>query len=196
MATTAATTDATLTMPAFAPAKVGLLPILMAVLLSTFVALGAVGGGAWWLLRSGKLNLGGAAGAAAASSAHVTKPEAEASAVLPLSHVLALDPMVVNLSDAGGRSFLRASISLRLAKDAKPKGEKEEPAKGDKADAGASAALRDTTLGVLGAQTSDMLLAAGGLDALKKKLRASYALKNTDMHVLEVYVTDFLVQRG
>ena len=56
--------------------------------------------------------------------------------------------------------------------------------------------MRDTTLGVLGEQTSDALLAQGGLDALKKKLRETYALQNRETHVLDVYVTDFLVQRG
>lgn len=194
MATSTAT-DTNLTAPASAPAKVGLLPILMAVLLSTVFALAAVAGGAWWLIKSGKLSSVAAAGGSAAE--HPAKTAEQHPAELPPSHVLALDPMVVNLSDAGGRSFLRASISLRIANEVKPKGEKEEPpAKGDKADAGASAALRDTTLAVLGAQTSDGLLATGGLDALKKKLRESYALQNTETHVLDVYVTDFLVQRG
>lgn len=191
MATSAATSDLTPTVPASASAKVGLLPILMAVLLSTMVASATVAGGAWYLLKSGKLGP-----SAATTSERSAKTGEQGTPLMPPSHVLALDPMVVNLVDASGRSFLRASISLRIANELKLKAEKEDAGKGDKADNGASAALRDTTLAVLGAQNSDALLAAGGLEALKKKLRESYALQNTETHVLDVYVTDFLVQRG
>ena len=122
--------------------------------------------------------------------------DAASGEALPVSHVVALEPMVVNLSDAGARSYLRASISLRVADEAKSKGKERKEGKADKPDPAVSAALRDTTLSVLGAQTSEILLAPGGLDALKKCLRQTYALENRDTHVLDVYVTDFLVQRG
>ncbi len=192
---TASTEAAT---PAAPPAKVGLLPILLAVVLSTVVALGAVGGVGFWLFKSGKLTPVAAAGAPAADKKKDAGSTEQMPGELPPSHVLALDPMVVNLSDPGGRSYLRASISLRIADEVLPKGEKkkEEGAKGDKPDPGVSAALRDTTLAVLGEQTSDALLQAGGLDALKKKMRETYAIQNRETHVLDVYVTDFLVQRG
>lgn len=187
------------TTPAAPAAKVGLVPILMAVVLSTVVALAAVGGVGYYLIKSGKLSPVAAAGApaAAAEKAKATAAAEQEPEELPASHVLALDPMVVNLSDAGGRSYLRASISLRIAEELPKKGEKKkEEGKPDKPDPGVSAALRDTTLAVLGEQTSDVLLASGGLDALKKKLRQTYALDNRETHVLDVYVTDFLVQRG
>ncbi len=184
--------------PAAPAAKVGLVPILIAVVLSTVVALAAVGGVGYYLVKSGKLSPVAAAGAPAAAKAEKPASSTDPSdPELPPSHVLALDPMVVNLSDAGGRSYLRASISLRIAEAPLAKGEKKkEEGKADKPDPGVSAALRDTTLAVLGEQTSDTLLATGGLDALKKKLRQTYALDNRETHVLDVYVTDFLVQRG
>ena len=184
--------------PAAPAAKVGLMPILMAVVLSTVVALAAVGGVGYYLVKSGKLSTVAAAGAPAAGAEKAKAAAAEQEPEdLPPSHVLALDPMVVNLSDAGGRSYLRASISLRLAEELPKKGEKKkEEGKPDKPDPGVSAALRDTTLAVLGEQTSDVLLATGGLETLKKKLRQTYALDNRETHVLDVYVTDFLVQRG
>lgn len=184
--------------PAAPAAKVGLVPILLAVVLSTVVALGAVGGVGYYLVKSGKLSTVAAAGSPAGAAAKAKEPTEDDAVELPPSHVLALEPMVVNLSDAGGRSYLRASISLRIAEAPLAKGEKkkEEGKKDDKPDPAVSAALRDTTLAVLGEQTADTLLATGGLDALKKKLRQTYALDNRETHVLDVYVTDFLVQRG
>ena len=104
--------------------------------------------------------------------------------------------MVVNLSDAGGRAYLRASISLRMAEEASGKAEKAEGKPDPAAVAGKTAALRDTTLSVLGAQTSDGLLGTGGVAGVKKQLRERYALDNPEVHVLDVYFTDFLVQRG
>ncbi len=173
------------------------MPILIAVVLSTVVALAAVGGVGFWLIKSGKLSSVAAAGAPAAGTAKAKTAAEQEPEELPPSHVLALDPMVVNLSDSNGRSYLRASISLRIAESIPAKGEKKkEEGKADKPDPGVSAALRDTTLAVLGEQSSDALLANGGLEALKKKLRQTYALDNRETHVLDVYVTDFLVQRG
>ncbi len=171
------------------------MPILIAVVLAVVLALGAVGGAGYWFVHSGKLAALMPASAAGGERAHV----AEAPAELPPSHILALEPMVVNLSDPGGRAFLRASISLRLQDEVKPKGdkaEKPEGGKGEKVESAANLALRDTTLTLLASQTSDTLLSSGGLEALKKKLRETYALQNTETHVLDVYVTDFLVQRG
>jgi len=172
-----------------APAKVGLSSILIAVLASTLCALLVVAGAGYWLLRSGKL-------AAAVSSSTKAHSVVDSSAELLPSHVLALEPMVVNLPDTGGRSYLRVSISLRVVDEPLTKGKKKPESKADKPDLASSAAFRDTTLRVLGSETADALLASGGLDALKKKLRQTYALENRELHVLDVYVTDFLVQRG
>ncbi len=174
----------------------GLGPLLIAVLASTLLSFAVVGGAVYWLLKSGKLASAVPLDkkSAAVTSSIEEAADAKGPEALPASHVLALEPMVVNLSDADGRSYLRASISLRVADEAKPKAKEE--SKADKPDVGASAALRDTTLSVLGAQTAGVLLASGGLDALKKKLRQTYALENRDTHVLDVYVTDLLVQRG
>ncbi len=198
MATTAVTPETVL--PAPAPAKVGLLPILIAVLLAVVVALGAVVGVGFWFVHSGrlaKLMPAAPGGAAVAEKAH---PAETAPDDLPPTHVLALEPLVVNLSDPGGRAYLRATISLRLQDEPKSEGKKAEKpeggAKGEKVETPANLSLRDTTLAVLSSQTSEQLLAAGGIDALKKHLRQVYALQNVDQHVIDVYVTDFLVQRG
>ena len=160
--------------------------VLVPVLLSTLITLGAVGGGVSWLLKSGRLGAA-AAGPAAASPAIIIAP--------PPTHVLALEPMIVNLADTGDRSYLRAAISLRIRDEEKPD-KKEEEKKDPKAVDGAAAALRDTTLTVLSSETSDSLLQPDSREILKKKLDEQYKLHNTDSRVLEIYFTEFLVQRG
>ncbi len=165
-----------------------MMSILIPVLLSTVVTLGAVGGGVYWLMKSGKL------GGAAAPSATGAAPPIEVIAPAA-SHVLALEPMIVNLADPGGRSYLRAAVSLRIRDEVDLKGKKEEAPKDPKAVDGAAAALRDTTLSVLSSETSDSLLAAGSRETLKKKLDEQYKLHNVETRVLEIYFTEFLVQR-
>ncbi|WP_419806625.1 flagellar basal body-associated FliL family protein [Terriglobus sp.] len=176
-------------------AKGGMLSMLLAGLLSSVIAAGAVLGAGTWLLHSGKL-MPPAAAAKGAAVAPAPSGDAVVKSELPPSKVMALEPMVVNLSDAGGRAYLRASISLRLAEETAGKAEKAEGKPDPAAAAGKTAALRDTTLSVLGAQTSDGLLGAGGVPNVKKLLRERYALDNPEVHVLDVYFTDFLVQRG
>ncbi len=170
------------------PAKVGLMSILIPVLLSTVLTLGVVGGGGFWLVKSGRL-----AAHAGAAAAEIPTPSTEL-AQSP-SHVLALEPMVVNLADAGGRSYLRAAVSLRIRDEELPAKKKEAPVD-PKAIDGAAAALRDTTLIVLSRETADTLLEPDGRELLKKKLDEQYKLHNMETRVLEIYFTDFLVQRG
>ena len=179
----------TLETSAPAPAKVGLVSILIPVLISTALTLAAVGGGVFWLLHSGKLG-SAAPGAATAQTIAPTVVIAP-----PASHVLALEPMIVNLSDPGGRSYLRAAVSLRLQDEAKLE-KKEEAPKDPKAVDGQAAALRDTTLAVLSSETSDTLLAPASREILKKQLEDEYKLHNPETRVLEIYFTEFLVQRG
>jgi flagellar FliL protein len=110
---------------------------------------------------------------------------------------VALEPLLVNLSDAGGSSYLRVAMTLRVAdvaekKGAKAKGEKD---KEEKSSDEAIAAVRDTVLTVLGRQTADDLLAADGKDHLKLALKAGFAEHNADLKVIDVFFTDFLVQR-
>ena len=172
-----------------------MLSTLMAGLLSSVLAAGAMLGAGVWLLHSGKLTPPAAGTKAAAQNASAA-PETSAKGEMPPSKVLPLDPMVVNLADVGGRAYLRASISLRMAEEGVAKGEKAEAKVDPVAAAGKAAPLRDTTLSVLSAQTSEGLLSAGGVANVKKQLRERYALDNPEVHVLDVYFTDFLVQRG
>jgi flagellar FliL protein len=110
---------------------------------------------------------------------------------------MVLEPLLVNLADAGGSSYLRVAMTLRVAdaaqgKDAKPK---EEKPKDDKENSDAVASVRDTMLTVLGRQTADRLLAADGKEQLKADLKTALAEHNSDLKVIDVFFTDFLVQR-
>lgn len=169
--------------PAPAAAKVPVVPLLIAVVAGAVIAILGVGGVAYYLARTGRLPMqpGGVA----------QKP----AAVLPVAtHAMVLEPLLVNLADAGGSSYLRVALTLRVTdvsggKSSKVKDEKSKGADED------VAAVRDTVLTVLGRQTADGLLADDGKDHLKAALRAALAEHNADMKVVDVFFTDFLVQR-
>jgi flagellar FliL protein len=166
------------------PAKFPIIPLLIAVVAGVLVTALGIGGVVYYLARTGKLPLhtGGVA---------VVKTEP----VVPITtHAIMLEPLLVNLADAGGASYLRVALTLRVAdatakKDAKPKEEKSKD--GDEA----VAAVRDTTLMVLGRQTADRLLAPDGKERLKAELKSALATHNTDLKVTDIFFTDFLVQR-
>jgi flagellar protein FliL len=166
-------------------AKFPLIPLLIAVVLGVVVATLGVGGVVYYLVRTGRLL--GREGAA-------RRAEAAAPAA---THAMVLDPLLVNLADAGGSSYLRIAMTLRVAdaaegKDAKPK---EEKPKEGKENSDAAASVRDTMLTVLGRQTADRLLAVDGKEELKAELKTALAEHNADLKVMDVFFTDFLVQR-
>ena len=166
-------------------AKFPLVPLLIAVVAGVLVAALGVGGVVYYLVRTGRLP--GREG-----SAHKTE------AALPVAtHSMVLEPLLVNLADTSGSSYLRVAITLRVAdatesKEAKPR---EEKPKEDKENSGDVAAVRDTMLTVLGRQTADRLLAVDGKDQLKAELKTALAEHNADLKVMDVFFTDFLVQR-
>ena len=168
-------------------AKPGLGAVLVPVLASTVLTLSVVGGAVFYLVHTGRLGAAVAASSAAPPAVIVVAP--------PASHVMALEPIIVNLSDAGGRSYLRAGVSLRI-KDEEKKEEKKEDKKDAKAVDAVGTELRDTTLAVLSRQTSDALLSTDGREQLKQELEREYKQRNAEIPVLEVFFTDFLVQRG
>ena len=138
----------------------------------------------YYLARAGQLPL-----------QHSGATAVRAEPIVPVAtHAIVLEPLLVNLADAGGDSYLRVALTLRVAdaaakKDAKPKEEKSKD--GDDA----VAAVRDTTLMVLGRQTADGLLATDGKEKLKAELKLALAKHNADLKVTDIFFTDFLVQR-
>jgi flagellar FliL protein len=168
-----------------ATAKFPVTPLLIAVAAGVVIATLGIGGGVYYLAHTGRLPM--QAGAA-------QKTEVFA---VGATHAMVLEPLLVNLADAGGSSYLRVALTLRVAdvvdkKGAKAEGEKN---KDDKGGDDGIAAVRDTVLTVLGRQTADGLLAADGKERLKTELKAALAEHNADLKVKDVFFTDFLVQR-
>jgi flagellar FliL protein len=165
-----------------APTKSSIVPLLIAVALGVLIGTSSVGVAGYYLMRSGKLSLQRGA---------ISKSEP----IIPvMGRALVLEPLLVNLADPGGGSYLRVALTLRVAdvpgkKDVEPNKEK---AKDSDA---VVAAVRDTVLAVLGRQTAEELLAPGGKEKLKAELKSSMAMHNSDLKVIDVFFTDFLVQR-
>jgi flagellar FliL protein len=163
--------------------KFPVIPLLVAVITGAAIAAAGAGGVVYYLARTGRLSM---------QSGTARKAEA----VLPVStHAMVLEPLLVNLGDAGGSSYLRVALTLRIA-DAGGKNAKAKDLKGgDKNTDEAVAAVRDTILTVLGRQTADGLLAVDGKEHLKVQLKTALAEHNADVTVLNIFFTDFLVQR-
>lgn len=167
-------------------ASLPLIPLMLTVLVAVLAAVGLCAGTAFWLIHSGRLPLVTGSGRSEAAS----KPAPA------LTHLVALDPLLVNLADQDGHGYLRVSLTLRLEDKPLAKGEKakeEAPAKG-KAPNEFEAAERDAALSVLGRQTSAVLLAESGKEDLKQQLKTAFAEHVPEVKVQEVLLTEFLVQ--
>jgi flagellar basal body-associated protein FliL len=101
---------------------------------------------------------------------------------------LPLESLVVNLADPTGNCFLRLGLNLGLGQEvvAEGKGKGVPPA---------TAQIRDTIISVLTRWQSDSLLAPDGKTKLKEELVKALRERLPEMGILEVYFTDFLVQR-
>jgi flagellar FliL protein len=181
----ASTSSATNPVPTPVAAKVPIVPLLIAVVLGVVLATLVVGAVVYYLAHTGRLPM-------------QREAAQKTGAIVPTTtHAVALEPLLVNLSDGGGSSYLRVSLTLRVADMADRKGATadNEKARADKGADDAVAAVRDTVLMVLGRQTADGLLAVDGKEHLKSELKAALSERNTDLKVKDVFFTDFLVQR-
>ena len=170
-------------------ASIPIVPLVMAVVVAVVVAVGGSGGALYYLVKSGKLPLGGAP-----QKVQVIEK------VAAKTHEIVLEPMLVNLPDEGGRAYLRISMTLSvedpppLGKDEKPKEEEKPPEKG-KVVIEHNAEIRDAALGVIGSETSDGLLAVDGKEKLKTKLKAAISERIPGLKIADLFFTEFLVQR-
>jgi flagellar protein FliL len=165
--------------------KFPIVSLFIAVVVGVVIAASGVGGAVYYLVRTGRLPI-----QQGATRRTVTVGPGT-------THAMALEPLLVNLTDGGGSSYLRIAMTLRVAdvpegKDSKAK---EDKPKEDKFTNDAVASVRDTTLTVLGRQTADSLLAVDGKERLKTDLKKAFAEHNADLKVMDVFFTDFLVQR-
>jgi flagellar FliL protein len=101
--------------------------------------------------------------------------------------VLHLEPFLVNLADPEGTRFLRVGIDLGLERE--PTGERNRSAQMP------IARTRDTILMVLTTYKAEVLLAPDGKAQLKDELTKALQQHVPELGVLEVYFTEFLVQR-
>ena len=172
--------------PSVSQAKFPMIPLLVAVLTGVVIVGAGVAGSVFYLVRSGRLS--------SLPRPAITKSVA---VVAVQTHMLTLDPLLVNLSDSSGNAYLRISLALRVADTAKQKGSKEneEGSKGGSGESDSTIVVRDSVLAVLGRQTSDDLLAADGKERLKAELKAALTQHDSDLKVADIYFTDFLVQR-
>jgi flagellar FliL protein len=177
MATSPPVVDA---VSASAPVKLPIIPLLVAVVFGVVLAVLGIGGAVYYLAHTGRLPIH--AGIAAR-----VEPGVSAS-----THMMALEPLLVNLADEGGRAYLRVALTLRLADGAGDKTNSETDKQGKGTN---EAAVRDTALQVLGRQTADGLLAPDGKERLKVELKAAMAERNADLKVTDLFFTEFLVQR-
>jgi len=181
----ASTSSSIVSAPASEAAKYPVVPLLIAMAIGFTIAALGIGSGVYYLARAGRWPMQGE-----------TQQRSE-NAVQVRTHAMVLEPLLVNLADANGSSYLRVALSLRVqnAPDRKGVDAKSERSKEDKGTDETVAAVRDTVLTVLGRQTADRLLALDGKEHLKTDLKVALAAHNPDLKVMDVFFTDFLVQR-
>ena len=148
-------------------------------------------GGGWFWKKHAHRGSKPATNAPTVSAPKAVKPVAPATTIS-----MPMDPFLVNLADAGGHSYARISLTLRLVAPATAKTAEAKP---EGADAGAGDdelkdMARDTIITVLSQQLSDDLMAPGGKDHLKELLRQAMIARDPRLKVVDIYFTEFLVQ--
>lgn len=175
---TPASVDEPMTSVSSVPARTRRSMVSALVLIAIGAAIASLGYGGllYYFVRSGRLSVRGTAKAHAAP----TKIE---------THLVTLDPLLVNLAGDSGNSYLRLSMALQMEDTRPTKGVAQKNNQEEEA-----AQLRDAALKVLGEQSADSLLAAGGKDHLKLELKKAFEGQGSGLKVEDVLFTDFLVQ--
>jgi flagellar FliL protein len=162
------------------PIRLSMASVLIAMLIGAAIASLGFCGLLYYFAHSGRLSMRG-------SAVMKAPPPVETA-----TRLMVLEPLLVNLADEGGSSYLRLSLTLQLASAVTNKSSSTN-ASGGSADE--TAAVRDTALTVLGRQTVESLLAPKGKEYLKAELKKALAEHNADLKVKQIFFTDFLVQR-
>ena len=93
--------------------------------------------------------------------------------------IMTLDPFTTNLAESV--AFIRVTFQLGMADIANE-------------DALETALVRDTIGSLLQSKTPDQILEPGGRDGLREEIRMLVNNRSTKNRVVEVYITDFVVQ--
>lgn len=147
--------------------------LLIVVMLGVWLGLAGGGAVAFFLIKSGKLPIAHAADTGSAEK----------------GRLIVLEPILVNLADAGGHAYLRVGLTLDVVAETSAAGS-ESSAK----DKGPDGQVRDIVLSVLSRQSSIFLLGPDGKEHLKIELREAITKSNLKMTVKDLYFSDFLVQ--
>jgi flagellar FliL protein len=153
--------------------------LLVAAIVGAVIASAAFGVVLYYLARSERLSLRKSAASKSLAAAIPT-------------HLLALDPLLVNLADTDGSTYARLSITLEVEDAITAKESKSSASKNGDSEV---AVVRDTALTVVGRQTANALLAPHGKEDLKADLLKAFNQSNTGIKVKKILLTDFLVQR-
>lgn len=171
--------------PGAQKAKVPVLLLIAAFSVGVLLATAGGGGVVYIALKSGKLSMGG-----------VKTVNAEKVTPLP-TKLVSMNPLLVNLADEGGRSYLRVGLTLRIEDPLPNKGveAKEEKSAKEVSKDENEAVERDVALSVLGKQTSEQLLSPFGKEEMKRLLKDGFRDRVPEIKVQDVLVTEFLVQQ-
>jgi flagellar FliL protein len=153
---------------------------LVLIAAATAVVLASAGFGAWRFLPRAH------AQASSKVEEETPRPKAKKRQVKSVMH---LESFVVNLTGPDETGYLRVGVDLGC--EAEEGGGEGEKKKND----GATAMIRDTVLTVLGRSKASELLTPEGKEKLKKDLLEALGERVPDLGVLEVYFTEFIVQR-
>lgn len=164
----------------FAPAgsKRPIRSLLIAMAIGAIIASVCFGGVLYYLVRAGRLSVKHAI-------------QRSTAPVKVETHLVTLDPLLVNLTGDSGSSYLRLSLALQVADPSTAKNAEQKSGQAGED----TASLRDAALIVLGEQTAEGLLAPGGKEQLKITLKKAFEKRDAGLQVKEIYFTDFLVQR-
>jgi len=156
-----------------APPKRRFKKLIVLVLFLLFLG-GAAGGGFYfWKTRTAA-----AAGTEQAEATEHKEAETEVKAIVDLP------PFIVNLADNESARYLRMTVSLGVGGD--EKAEKPDPVFSTKA--------RNAILAVIGAKKSEDILTTEGKESLRREILAAAQSVSKAPHVVEIYITEFIVQ--
>lgn len=166
------------------------------------LALGAVGGGGFLFVFAnpgqGKPAAAEKAGTKAPAAKGAPKQAAPAEEE-KRGAMFALRDRVVNLADSNGRRYLKIGLTLEIETEkdvSKLKGEAvKEFQKELQIELGRfEPALYDVIVTSLSAKTFDEVASPDGKEKIKKELKEKLSKVMEEPHILNVYITDFIVQ--
>ncbi len=96
-----------------------------------------------------------------------------------------MDPFIVNLAGSGGKRFLKITISLELSAPEVHVEIKENIQK-----------ITDSILVLLSSKTFEDVYTAEGKEALRSEITNAVNSRLTDLHVIHIYFTEFVVKQS